>query len=75
MQIPDLICALPRGLLTVCVCRGVFTATLEDEEVSRDQPDLASNDSSPTDSKHRGFASVVQILVDDVIKPCNQLEE
>ena len=67
--------------LIVCVCRGVFTATLEDEEVSRDQPEQASTDCPDTGSdqqtnKHRGgFASVVQILVEDIIKPSNALEE
>ena len=56
----------------------MFTATLEDEEVSSDQTDLANTDSAATASdqhKHRGFASVVQILLDDVIKPSNQLED
>ena len=70
--------------LIVCVCRGVFTATLEDEEVSSDQPDLASTDSpdnassdqqQQTNKTRGGFASVVQILVEDIIKPSNALEE
>ena len=68
----------------VIVCRGVFTPTLEDDEVSteKQRSTVAINGTDPDTSdqlkqqrKPRGFASVVQSLVDDIIKPSNQEED
>ena len=68
------------------VCRGVFTPTLEDDEVSTEKqrstvaingtdPDTSESDQLKQQRKPRGFASVVQSLVDDIIKPSNQEED
>ena len=63
------------------VCRGVFTPTLEDDEVSSEKQTVAINGTDPDSDqlkqqrKPRGFASVVQSLVDDIIKPSNQEED
>ena len=58
------------------VCRGVFTATLEDEEVSTE---LASPSPPPGSeketNKQRASVSVVQITGEDAVKPSNTLEE
>ena len=60
----------------------MFTPTIEDEEVSNETHETHETNGTATDSedspqsrKPRGFASVVQSLVDDIIKPSNQEEE
>ena len=59
-------------------CRGVFTPTMEDEEVSNETHDdpingiATDSEDPPQTRKPRGFACVVQSLVDDIIKPSNQ---
>ena len=59
----------------------MFTPTLEDDEVSSEKQTVANNGTDPDSDqlkqqrKPRGFASVVQSLVDDIIKPSNQEED
>ena len=61
----------------------MFTPTLEDDEVSseKQRSSVAINGTDPDSDqlkqqrKPRGFASVVQTLVDDIIKPSNQEED
>ena len=61
--------------------RGVFTPTFEDEEVSNETHDVPINgiatdsEEPPQTRKPRGFAKVVQSLVDDIIKPSNLDED
>ena len=70
-------------LVTLIVCRGVFTPTLEDDEVSteKQRSTVAINGTDPDSDqlkqqrKPRGFASVVHSLVEDIIKPSNKEED
>jgi len=67
--------------------RGVFTPTIEDEEVSNETHEThetheiaingtaTDSEKAPQPRKPRGFACVVQSLVDDIIKPSNQEDE
>ena len=68
-------------LLSNPISRGVFTPTIEDEEVSNETHETAINgpatdsEDPPQSRKPRGFACVVQSLVDDIIKPSNQEDQ
>merc|ERR1712241_730183 len=79
LQRPRIVALLKKEQLK----RGVFTPTLEDDEVSseKQRSRVAINGTDPDSDqlkqqrKPRGFATVVQNLVDDIIKPSNQGED
>ena len=74
-------------IVTLVSSRGVFTPTIEDEEVSNETHEThetheiaingtaTDSEKAPQPRKPRGFACVVQSLVDDIIKPSNQEDE
>ena len=71
-------------IVTLISSRGVFTPTIEDEEVSNETHETheiaingtaTDSEEAPQPRKPRGFACVVQSLVDDIIKPSNQEDE